>query len=81
MAASEHELVAIGMLGPAIVVAQATELGTGEMHRYVIGRVGQRTAEMPGLGIIAQQHERHAGHEADVLETLAIVVQAERLNR
>ena len=63
------------MLGPAIVVAQAAEFGTGKMHRDVVGRVGQRSAEMAGLGVVAEQHQRHAGHEADVFQTLAVVGQ------
>ena len=81
MAARQHELVAVGMLGTPIVVAQAAEIGTRQMHRDVVRRVGQRSAEMPGLRIVAEQDQGHAGHEADVFQSLAIVGQAQRFNR
>ena len=80
VAARQHELVAVGMFGTAIVVAQAAEIGTGQMHGDVVGRVGQRSAEMPGLGVVAEQDQGHAGHEADVFQTLAIVGQVQRFN-
>ena len=80
VAAGQHELVAVGMLGTAIVVAQAAEVGTGEMHGDVVGRVGQGSAEMPGLRVVAEQDQGHAGHEADVFQTLAVVGQGQRFN-
>ena len=80
MAAGEHELVAIGVLGTAIVVAQAAEVGPGQVHGDVVGRVGERPAEMAGLGIVAEQDQRHAGHEADVFQAFAVVGEAQRLN-
>ncbi len=80
VAARQHELVAVGMLGTAIVVAQSAEVGTGQMHGDVVGRVGQRSAEMAGLSVVAEQDQRHAGHEADVFQTLAVVGQVQRFN-
>ena len=53
MAAGEHELVAEGMLGAAIVVAQAAEFGSGEVRGDVEGRVGEGSAEVAGLRVIA----------------------------
>ena len=72
MAAGEHELVAEGMLGAAIVVAQAAEFGPGEMGGHVKGRIGQRSAEMTGLRIVAEQHQGHAGHVPDVFQAFAV---------
>jgi hypothetical protein len=61
------------MLRTAIVELQPAALATREMRHDVERRVGQRPAEMPGLRVIAEQHQRHAGHEADVLELLQVV--------
>ena len=71
--AGQHELVAEGMLGTAVIVAQAAEFRPGEMGRDVVRRVGERSAEMAGLGIVPQQDQRHAGHEPDVFQTFAVV--------
>ena len=75
--AGEHELVAIGMLGTAIIVAQAAQLRPGQMDRHVVRRIRQRSAKVPGLGIIPQQHQRHAGHEPDVFQAFAVVGRGE----
>ena len=68
----------IGMLGTAIVVAQAAELRPHQMDRHVVGRVGQRSAEVPGLRIVAQQHQGHAGHEPDVFQALLVLARQTR---
>ncbi len=72
MAGGEHELVAVGVLRAAIVVAKAAEIGAGQMHGDVVGRVGERAAEVPGLGVVAQEHQGHARHAPDVFQVLAI---------
>ena len=72
VARGQHELVAIRMLGTSIVVVQPAAVATGEMRDDVERRVGQGPAEMSGLRVVAEQHQRHAGHEADVLELLQI---------
>ena len=81
VAAGEHELVAEGMLGAAIVVAQATELGSGEVRGDVEGRVGEGSAEVPGLRVVAEQHQGHAGHVPDVFETFPAERHVQRFNR
>ena len=72
MAAGQHELVAVGMLGPPVVEAQAAQLRPGQVHRHVVRRVGERPAEVPGLRVVAQQHQGHARHEADVFQPFEI---------
>ena len=72
MAGGEHELVAVGMLRAAVVVAKAAELRPGQMHRDVVGRIGERPAEVAGLRVIAEQGQGHARHEPDVLEPLFV---------
>jgi hypothetical protein len=67
-----RNLVAVRMLGPPNVVPQPAQPRPRQMHRHVIRRVRQRPAEVPGLRVIPQQHQRHAGHVADVFETLPI---------
>jgi hypothetical protein len=69
----QHELVAVGMLRAPVVVAESAQLGSGQVRGDVEGRVGQRAAEVPGLGIVAQQGESHAGHVADVFQSLPLV--------
>ena len=69
----QHELVAVRMLGAPVVVAEPAELGPGQVRRDVERRVGQRAAEMPGLGIVAEQGEGHAGHVADVFQAAPVV--------
>ena len=81
MAAGEHELVAVRMLGPPVVEPQAAELRPGQMRRDVVRRVRQRSAEVPGLRVVAQQHQRHAGHEADVFQALPVVGRVQPFER
>ena len=69
----QHELVAVRMLGAPVVVAEPAQLGPGQVRRDVERRVGQRAAEMPGLGIVAEQGESHAGHVADVFQAAPVV--------
>ena len=42
------------------------------MRGNIERRIGQRSSEVPGLVIVAEQHERHARHEADVFESLPL---------
>src|SRR5262245_28236059 len=73
MSRRQHELVTVRMLGAPVVVAERAQLGPDQMRRDVERRVGQRAAEMPGLGIVAEQGEGHAGHVADVFQTAPFV--------
>ncbi len=72
MARGEHELVAIRMLRAPIVVVQPAPVAAREVRDDVERRVRQRPAEMAGLRVVAEQHQCHAGHEADVFELLQI---------
>ena len=73
VAAGEHEAVRERVLRLAQVVAQATHRRTSEVDRDVVGRIGKRSAEVPGLRVVAEQDQPHGGHERDVLEPLAVV--------
>ena len=64
----EHELVAVGMFGTAVIEAEPSPVGAGEMRRDIERRVCQGAAKMSRLGVVAQEHERHAGHEAHVFQ-------------
>ena len=64
----EHELVAVGMLGAAVIEAEPSPVGAGQMCRDIERRVCQGPAKMSRLGVVAQEHERHAGHEAHVFQ-------------
>ena len=72
VACGEHELVAVGMLRAPVVVAKPAELGAGQVHGDVVRRVGERAAEVAGLGVVAEQRQRHARHEPDVFEPLFV---------
>ena len=72
MAGGEHELIGIWMLGPAVIVPEATRLGSGEVGRDIERCVSQRTAEMARLGIIAEQRQGHAGHVPDIFKLLPL---------
>ena len=74
VAAGQQQLVAERVLGPPVVVAQAAVLRPGQVQSDVVGRIGQRAAEVAGLLVVAQQRQRHGGEEAHVLEALAVVV-------
>ena len=71
--AGEHELVAERVLGAAVIVPQAAQVRPGKVQRDVVRRVSQRPAKMPRLGVIAHHHQGHAGHETDVIKTLAVI--------
>src|SRR5215469_14929856 len=73
MAAGQHELVAVRMFGSSIVVAETAQFGAHEVRRHIERRVRQRPAEVPGLRVVAEQREGHAGHEADVFQSLPLV--------
>ena len=68
VSARQHELVAEGMLGTPVIVTQSAQFRSREMRRHVKGRVGQRSAEVPGLRIVPEQHQGHAGHVPDVFQ-------------
>src|SRR5690606_888980 len=51
---------------------QTAPVASHEMRDHVERRVREGAAEMPGLRIVAEQYQRHAGHEADVLELLQV---------
>src|SRR5215510_3492410 len=61
------------MLGAPVVIAEPAQLRPNQVRRDVEWRVGQRAAEMPGLGIVAEQREGHAGHVADVFQAAPLV--------
>ena len=68
VARRHHELVAEGVFGAAIVIAQAAALRPQQVRCNIERGVGERSAEMPGLGIVAQQHQGHAGHKAHIFQ-------------
>jgi hypothetical protein len=70
--AGQHELVAVGMLGTPVVEPQSAPLRPGQVRRHVVGRVGERPTEVPGLRVVTEQHQGHAGHEADVFQPFEI---------
>jgi hypothetical protein len=72
VAGGEHEFVGVGVLGAAVIVAKAARLGAGQMDGDVIGSVGERSAEVPGLRIVAEQGEGHTRHEPDVFQIWVI---------
>ena len=54
VAAGEHEPVGVWMLGSAVVISETAEVGPDEVRRYGVGRVGERSAEVSGLGVVAE---------------------------
>ena len=72
MAGGKHELVAVRMLRAPVIVAKAAKLRSGQVHRDVVRRIGERPAEVAGLRVIPEQGQGHARHEPDVLEPLFI---------
>ena len=70
---ASSKLVAERMFGASVVVAQATVGGAGQVQGDVVGRVSERAAEVAGLLVVAEQRERHGGHEANIFQTLAVV--------
>ena len=73
VAAGEQQLVAEGMLRTPVVVAQAAVLGACQVQGDVVGRIGQRSAEVTGLLVVAKQRQGHGRQKAHVLEALAVV--------
>ena len=73
MPAGEHELVAVGMLRPAIVEPQSAERRARQVRGHVVRRIGQRPAEVPGLRVVAEQDQCHRCQEADILQALPVV--------
>ena len=72
--ARQHEAVAIRMLRPSVVVSQRPVLRAAQVQRHVVRRIGQRPAEVPRLGVIAQQHQGHGGYEPNVFQSVPVVV-------
>ena len=56
------------MLRPAVIVTKSTVFRTDQMRRNIVRCVGERSAEMPGLRVISQQDQSHAGHISNVVE-------------
>ncbi len=56
------------MFGTPIIVAQASQVRTRQVHGDIVRRVGQGPAEVAGLGVVAQHDQRHAGHVPDVFD-------------
>ena len=77
VACGEHEFVAVRVFGATVVETEASVLVTGKVRDDVERRVGQRPAKMAGLRVVAEPHESHAGHEADVFHSLPVVRQVE----
>ncbi len=72
VASGQHELVAVRMLRAAIVVVQSALRLSRQMRGDVERRVGERSAKMARLRVVAEQHQRHARHEADVFHMLQV---------
>src|SRR5262245_16662458 len=60
------------MLRPAVVVAEATRIGSGKVGCNIEWRVSHRAAKMSRLRIIAEQGQRHASHESDIGQLLPL---------
>ena len=56
------------MLWPTVIVTQPAIFRTGQMRRNVVRGVCERSAEMPGLRVISEQDQGHAGHVSNVVE-------------
>ena len=76
VARRQHEFVGVRMLRAAIVVVQTTLRAAGKMRGDVEGRIREGSAKMAGLRVIAEQHQRHGRHEADVFHVLLVLVLA-----
>ena len=61
VASGEHEPVGIRMLGSAVVISQATQIRADEVACHSVWCVGERAAEVSGLGIVAEKHQCHGG--------------------
>ena len=72
VAGRQHELVGVGVLRSPVVEAQAARGRTRQMGGHVEGRVRGRPAEVPGLRVVPEQRQRHAGHVPDVFESLPL---------
>ena len=81
MPGSHQEFIGVWMLGPAVIVAQAAQIRSRQVHRHVVRRVGQRPAEVAGLRVVAQQHQRHAGQKAGIFHAGQIARRHQRLPR
>ena len=74
VAAGEHEAVGVGVLRAAVVVPQPAQLRPNQMGRDGVGRIGERPAEVSGLGVVAQQNERHRREKAHVFDALLVII-------
>ena len=72
VAGRQHELVGVRVLLPPVVEAQAARGRSRQMRGHVERRVGERSAEVSGLRVVTEQHQRHAGHVPDVFESLTL---------
>jgi hypothetical protein len=56
------------MLRAAVIETESAVFRTDQMRRNIVRCVGERSTEMPGLRVISQQHQGHAGHVSNVVE-------------
>ncbi len=68
VACGHHEFVGVRMLRPAVIVTESAVFRTEQVRRHIVRCVCERSAEMPGLGVISEQHQGHAGHVSNVVE-------------
>ena len=74
VSARKHKSVGVGMLRMAVVIAQSAHIRPRQVQRHGVGRVCQRPAEVSGLRVVAQQHQRHSREEAHILHSALIVL-------
>ena len=72
--ARKHKPVRVGELGLAKVVPQSPQGWSSEVTGDVVGRVGQRPAEVARLRVVPHETEVHRGHEGDVVKAFAFVL-------
>ena len=73
VAAGKQEAIRERVLGAAVVVTQPAGVGAGQVEGHVVGGVGQRSAEVAGLGVIPEQGKGHGGQETHLLEPVRVV--------
>ena len=74
VARRQHELVAIRMLRAPVIVTESAQVGPRKMRGDIERRIGQRAAEMTRLRVVAEQRESHAGHVANVFQSLPLFI-------
>ncbi len=56
------------MLRPAVIETESAVFRTDQMRRNIVRCVCERSAEMPGLRVISEQHQGHADHVSNIVE-------------